>query len=179
LSTSRPRDETIHQTNRHIEDRVQTITRAIEKLVGTKDEGMTTKRLGRGLGVAVMVFAVIGISSVTAYGDASCYTGCSPPTTIQTGGGGGTGPGGSSGTGGRAPVTGSGSGSKTGTGSGSGTSGSSGSSGIKTTAQSGSSGGALPFTGADVEEMTAGGVGALLVGGLLLRRSRNRRRAQA
>jgi LPXTG-motif cell wall-anchored protein len=38
-------------------------------------------------------------------------------------------------------------------------------------------GGGLPFTGADIEEMTIGGAGFLLLGGVLLRRSRNRRRA--
>jgi LPXTG-motif cell wall-anchored protein len=42
-----------------------------------------------------------------------------------------------------------------------------------------SSGGNLPFTGADIEELTAIGGGALLVGGILVRRSRNRRRAEA
>jgi hypothetical protein len=37
----------------------------------------------------------------------------------------------------------------------------------------------LPFTGADIEEMAAVGAGALLVGGLLVRRSRRVRRAAA
>lgn len=41
------------------------------------------------------------------------------------------------------------------------------------------SGGALPFTGADIEEMAAVGAGALLVGGLMVRRSRRVRRAAA
>jgi hypothetical protein len=41
------------------------------------------------------------------------------------------------------------------------------------------SGGSLPFTGADIEEMTIGGAGAVLVGGLLVRRSRSRRRVGA
>jgi hypothetical protein len=138
---------------------------------------MTTKRLGRGLGVVAMTLAFVGISSVTASADSTCYTGCSPTTTIGTGTGGGHGPGtgGTGGSGGtKSPVTkGAGSGSS---GSGSGSSGT----GAKTTAQStATSGGGLPFTGADVEELTVGGVGALLVGGILLRRSRNRRRLQA
>ena len=134
---------------------------------------MTTKRLGRGLGTALMVLAVVGISSLPAFAAGStCYAGCTPPTTIQTGsgGGGGTGTGGGSGGKGgtRPPVTKS-------------SGGGSGSSGTATaSAQSTkSSGGSLPFTGADVEELTAFGVGALLVGGVLVRRSRNRRRAQA
>jgi LPXTG-motif cell wall-anchored protein len=51
---------------------------------------------------------------------------------------------------------------------------------VQTAAQSSSStSGSLPFTGADVEELTAIGVGALVVGGVLVRRSRNRRRIQA
>ena len=37
----------------------------------------------------------------------------------------------------------------------------------------------LPFTGADIEEMAAVGAGALLVGGLMVRRSRRVRRAAA
>ncbi|HXQ44601.1 MAG TPA: hypothetical protein VN816_08165 [Acidimicrobiales bacterium] len=134
---------------------------------------MTTKRLGRGLGVASIVLAVVGVFSVTASADSTCYTGCTPPTTVQTQSGGGTGgQGGSGGT--RPPVTKSSGGSGS-SGSGSGSSGG----GARTTAQTGSSGGSLPFTGADVEELTAGGLGALLVGGALLRRSRNRRRAEA
>ena len=133
---------------------------------------MTMRRLGRGLGAAAMALAVVGISSVTASADSTCYTGCSPTTTVITGTGGGHG-GGTGGSGGtKSPVTKSG-------GSGSSGSGSSGS-GARTTAEStASSGGSLPFTGADVEELTVGGVGALLVGGVLLRRSRNRRRLQA
>ena len=113
-----------------------------------------------------MALAVVGISSATASADSTCYIGCTP-TTVITGSGGGHGPG-TGGTGGtRSPVT---------KGAGSGSSGT----GARTTAQStASSGGSLPFTGADVEELTVGGVGALLVGGVLLRRSRNRRRLQA
>ncbi|HXQ75302.1 MAG TPA: hypothetical protein VN791_02310 [Acidimicrobiales bacterium] len=37
----------------------------------------------------------------------------------------------------------------------------------------------LAFTGADIEEMTAFGAGALVVGGVLVRRSRRRNRAHA
>jgi hypothetical protein len=37
----------------------------------------------------------------------------------------------------------------------------------------------LAFTGADIEEMTALGAGALVVGGVLVRRSRRRNRATA
>jgi len=130
---------------------------------------MTTKTLGRGLGSAVMVLAVVGLPTMKAYADATCYVGCTTTTTSpQTSGGGGHG--GSGGT--RPPVTKSSGGSGT---SGSGSSGG----GVRTTAATGSSGGSLPFTGADVEELTAGGVGALVVGGVLLRRSRNRRRAEA
>jgi len=131
---------------------------------------MTTKRLGRGLGIALMVLAVVGISSLPAFAAGStCYMGCTPTTTIQTGSGGGGGSGSGGGSGGkrgtRPPVTKS-------SGGGSGT--------ATASAQSTkSSGGSLPFTGADVEELTAFGVGALLVGGVLVRRSRNRRRAQA
>ncbi|HXQ62544.1 MAG TPA: hypothetical protein VN796_09435 [Acidimicrobiales bacterium] len=136
---------------------------------------MTTKTLGRGLGSAVMVLAVVGLPTMKAYADATCYVGCTTTTTSpQTSGGGGHGgSGGSGGSGGtRPPVTKSSGGSGT---SGSGSSGG----GVRTTAATGSSGGSLPFTGADVEELTAGGVGALVVGGVLLRRSRNRRRAEA
>ena len=46
----------------------------------------------------------------------------------------------------------------------------------KTTA---TSGGALPFTGADISEMAAVGAGALLVGGVMVRRSRKVRRTTA
>jgi hypothetical protein len=38
---------------------------------------------------------------------------------------------------------------------------------------------ALAFTGADIEEMTAIGAGALVVGGVLMRRNRRRNRAHA
>ena len=41
------------------------------------------------------------------------------------------------------------------------------------------SGGALAFTGADIEEMVAIGAGAVFVGGVLVRRSRTRRRTTA
>jgi hypothetical protein len=41
------------------------------------------------------------------------------------------------------------------------------------------SSGALAFTGADIEQMTAIGGGALLMGGVLVRRSRRRSRANA
>jgi hypothetical protein len=37
------------------------------------------------------------------------------------------------------------------------------------------SSGSLAFTGADIEEMTVFGAGALVVGGVLVRRSRRRR----
>jgi len=40
-------------------------------------------------------------------------------------------------------------------------------------------GGTLPFTGADIEEMAAVGAGALMVGGLMVRRSRRVRRVTA
>jgi hypothetical protein len=40
-------------------------------------------------------------------------------------------------------------------------------------------GSTLPFTGADIEEMAAVGAGALMVGGLMVRRSRRVRRATA
>ena len=40
-------------------------------------------------------------------------------------------------------------------------------------------GGSLPFTGADIEEMAAVGAGALLVGGLMVRRSRRVRQVAA
>jgi hypothetical protein len=40
-------------------------------------------------------------------------------------------------------------------------------------------GASLPFTGADIEEMAAVGAGALMVGGLMVRRSRRVRRAAA
>ena len=41
------------------------------------------------------------------------------------------------------------------------------------------SSGALAFTGADIEQMTAIGGGALVMGGVLVRRSRRRNRANA
>jgi len=138
---------------------------------------MTTKLLGRGSGIALTVLFFVGIPSMTAYADATCYTGC---TTTGGGGGSGTGPGGSGGSGTLPPVTkssGSGTSSRGSSGS-SATSGSSGS-GIQTASNSSSSaGGALPFTGADIEEMTAFGAGALLVGGFFIRRSRQRRRLE-
>jgi len=40
-------------------------------------------------------------------------------------------------------------------------------------------GGALPFTGADIGEMAAVGAGALVLGGVMVRRSRRVRRAAA
>ncbi|HEY5025308.1 MAG TPA: hypothetical protein VII76_10050 [Acidimicrobiales bacterium] len=40
-------------------------------------------------------------------------------------------------------------------------------------------GASLPFTGADIEEMAAVGAGALLVGGLMVRRSRRVRQVAA
>ena len=40
-------------------------------------------------------------------------------------------------------------------------------------------GGTLPFTGADIEEMLAAGAGALVVGGLMVRRSRRLRQVTA
>jgi len=40
-------------------------------------------------------------------------------------------------------------------------------------------GSTLPFTGADIEEMAAVGAGALMVGGLMVRRSRRVRRVTA
>ncbi|MGH9016237.1 MAG: hypothetical protein ACRDY1_00680 [Acidimicrobiales bacterium] len=148
-------------------------------VVGTKDEGMTTKRLGRGLGVAVAVAAVVGISSLPAFADSTCYVNCSPPTTITTGGGGGggggTGSGGGPGTGGSGGSGGSGGTRPPVTKSSGGSSGS-GSGGANLT--SSGSGGTLAFTGADIEEMTIGGAGALIVGTLLVRRSRNRRRIE-
>ncbi|HVC71256.1 MAG TPA: hypothetical protein VNC61_13450 [Acidimicrobiales bacterium] len=139
---------------------------------------MTIKRFGRGCGVVMTVLAVVGIPSMSAFADSTCYVGCTPPTT-QAGGGGttGSGGGGSSGGGGgtRPPVTGSKGSGSIGTGSGSGSSGSG--TNARTAVSTKSSGGALPFTGADVEEMTAVGAGALLVGGILVRRGRHRRRA--
>jgi hypothetical protein len=131
--------------------------------------------------MALTVLTVVGLPAASAYADATCYTGCSPTTTIATGSGGGQGGNGSGGQGGggqngrggtRPPVT---------KGAGSGGAGSGGSGGTITTASnsSNSSGGVLPFTGADVEEMTAIGAGALLIGGILVRRSRNRRRIEA
>jgi hypothetical protein len=144
--------------------------------VGTKEEVMT-KMLGRGLGMATLVLALVGVPALSAYADSNspCYPSCPPPTT-GNGGGSTTGTGGSGGNSGNGtlpPVTksagGSGS-SGTGTGTGSG----SGATAVSTKA---AGGGSLPFTGADIEEMTIGGVGALLLGGVLLRRSRNRRRA--
>jgi hypothetical protein len=139
-----------------------------------------TKKLGRGLGMATLVQARGGVRAVSAYphsgsGTGGCYPSCPPPTTGNGGGSttGTGGTGGNSGNGTLPPVTksagGSGS-SGTGTGTGSGT-------GATTVSTKAAGGGSLPFTGADIEEMTIGGVGALLLGGLLLRRSRNRRRA--
>ena len=134
---------------------------------------MTTKKLGRGLGMATMVLAVVGIPAVSAYADNAnpCYPTCpTTTTTLGSGGGGGT-TGGGGGSGTLPPVT------KSAGGSGS-SSGSAGGSGA-TTVSTKAAGGGLPFTGADVEELTIGGVGALLIGAGLLRRSRSRRRARA
>jgi hypothetical protein len=137
---------------------------------------MTTKKLGRGLGMATIVLAVVGIPAVSAYADNAnpCYPTCPTTTTTlgsgTTGGGGSTSSGGGSGT--LPPVT------KSSGGSGSST-GSAGGSGATTAVSTKAAGGGLPFTGADVEELTIGGVGALLIGAGLVRRSRNRRRAGA
>jgi hypothetical protein len=139
----------------------------------TKDDGMRTKWLGRGFGVAVTVAAAVGIPAMSAFADSTCYTGCTPPTTQASGGGGGSQGGGGT----RPPVTGS-SGSHSGSGANSGRSGSGANSGAHAISTK-SSGGSLPFTGADVEGMTGIGVGALVVGGVLVRRGRNRRRAEA
>jgi hypothetical protein len=138
-----------------------------------------TKWLGRGLATAVMVLAVVGMSAVSAGADGTCYVACSPPTTApvstQSGGGSGSRGGQTGNRGGtRAPVTKAAGGAAS-----SASSGSSGGS-VRTASQlTEASGGSLPFTGADIEEMTIGGAGALLLGGLLVRRSRNRRRAAA
>jgi len=141
---------------------------------------MTMTRLGRGFGVVMTVLAVVGIPSMSAFADSTCYTNCSPPTTlIGSGGGGGT----SGSGGGTSPVTGGqgsgGHGPGTGSGSGSGGSGSGGSNAQTAGVSTKASGGGLPFTGADVEEMTAIGAGALVIGGILVRRGRNRRRAES
>ena len=139
---------------------------------------MTTKKLGRGLGLATLVLALVAVPALSAYGDSSdnCYTLCTPTTTQATGGGGGSstsGGGGNNSTGNsggtHGPVTKSSGGS--------GSSGSAGSGATTTAVSTKSAGGSLPFTGADIEQMSIGGLGALLLGGVLLRRSRNRRRA--
>jgi hypothetical protein len=135
----------------------------------TKDDGMTTKRLGWGFAAMVVVLAAVVVPSTVTFADATtCYTGCTPPV-LGGGGGGGAGGAGS----GSGPVTkSSGSGS-----SGSGSAGSSGSQG-QTVSTASSSGGSLPFTGADVEELSVIGAGALVAGGVLVRRGRRRRRAE-
>src|ERR1019366_9533945 len=49
---------------------------------------------GRGLGAVMTVLAVVGVPSMSAFADSTtCYTGCTPPTTLVgpgTGGSGGT-----------------------------------------------------------------------------------------
>jgi len=138
-----------------------------------------TKKLGRGLGMATLVLALVGVPALSAYADSGggCYPSCPPPTTqTSTGGGGGSttgsgGSGGNSGSGTLPPVT------KSSGGSGSSGTESAGTGTGATTVSTKSAGGSLPFTGADIEEMTIGGVLALLIGGVLLRRSRSRRRA--
>jgi hypothetical protein len=141
---------------------------------------MTMKTVGRGFGVAMTVLAVVGIPSMSAFADSTCYTGCTPPTTLAGGSGPGTGGGGgTNGSGGPGPVTGPGgsgsAGSRTGQGAGSGAGSGANARAVSTKA----SGGSLPFTGADIEEMSALGAGALLVGGILVRRGRQRRHVDA
>ena len=151
-------------------------------------KAMTARMLGRAIGVsAVAVFAVVAVPSVTAHAD-TCYVGCSPPTT-QSGSGSGPGTGagggktgssgGTSGTGGTGPATGASSGAAgggptAGSGSSLGSAAGAAASGAATSA----AGGSLPFTGADIEELSVAGGVALVLGGVLVRRSR-RRRARA
>jgi hypothetical protein len=140
-----------------------------------------TKKFGRGLGLATLVLALVGVPALSAYADSGigasnsdCYTGCSTGGGggNTTGSGGGNSGSGNAGNGTLPPVT------KSAGGSGGPGTGSSGASGANAaTVSTKAAGGGLPFTGADIEEMTIGGAGALLLGGVLLRRSRNRRRA--
>jgi hypothetical protein len=133
--------------------------------------------------MVTMVLAMVGIPVVSASADSGCYPTCATTTTLGSGSGGSGGTGGSGGGGNTSGGGGSGTlppitksaGGSGGSGSSSGASGGSGATTVSTKA----AGGGLPFTGADVEELTIGGVGALLIGAGLLRRSRNRRRAQA
>jgi hypothetical protein len=136
----------------------------------TKDDGMTVKKLGWGFGVVVTIFAAVGMSSMTAYADGTCYTSCTPPT-IGSGGGGippATASSGSKGSSG-AKVSGVGSSSATRS-----------TSGVQaqTTQATRASSGSLPFTGADIEELAVIGGAGLVVGGVMMRRGRRRRRAQ-
>ncbi|HEY4948059.1 MAG TPA: hypothetical protein VII19_09170 [Acidimicrobiales bacterium] len=114
-------------------------------LHGKKGNVMWAKRLVVGSGLAVA--SLLMVPSVAGAADVGCYTNCNPPVVSSTNAG--TGP--SSGL----PFS----------------SASSGASSTGTTGATGTS--SLPFTGADVEELAVVGVGAVLAGGLLLRRRRS------
>ncbi len=97
------------------------------------------------IGIAALALSLVAMPTVTAgaTSDPGCYVGCTP----SQGGSGGT-----------PPLT---------------TDPTPAASGGSTGGSSSSGTTSLPFTGADVEELAAIGVGALVVGGLLVRRRRS------
>jgi len=105
------------------------------------------------IGIAALAVSLVAMPTVTvgASPDPGCYVGCTPPPQQAASGkpAGGTDPYATGPTGGTGGTT-------------------------ATTPTSSSSGlTSLPFTGADVEELAVVGVGALVVGGLLVRRRRS------
>jgi LPXTG-motif cell wall-anchored protein len=96
------------------------------------------------IGAGLAVASFLMVPGVAGAGTTSCYTGCTPPTIAATSVG--VAPAGA------LPY-------------------SSTTSAATTTNPEGTS--SLPFTGADVEELAVVGVGAVLAGGLLLRRRRS------
>ena len=114
---------------------------------------MKSKILGLGLGLAVSTLGVVAVPAAVAFADTppvtNCYTGCTTPLTSPP----------------TTPVT--------------------------TPAplvsapiapvepKAAVAAGGLPFTGADISEMAAVGAGAIVAGGLLVRRSRRLRQVAA
>lgn len=113
---------------------------------------MKSKLLGLGLGLTLSTLGVAAVPATAAFADTTCYTGCTTPITSP-------------------PTTVTPQVSPT----------------VETTPAPTpteppvvkAAASSLPFTGADIEEMAAVGAGALVVGGLLVRRSRRVRKAAA
>jgi uncharacterized surface anchored protein len=113
---------------------------------------MKSKLLGLGLGLTLSTLGVAVVPATASFADTTCYTGCTTPITSPPAPTPEVAPTVST-TPAPTPTTEP--------------------PVVKAAASS------LPFTGADIEEMAVVGAGALVVGGLLVRRSRRVRRSAA